>query len=61
MLLRLQKDNPEWNTSMAPYWASLPALGTSLTKHTYPEDKLILLQDRLLVRLSALQESNQCQ
>ena len=51
MLLRLQKDNPEWNVSMAPYWASLPPLGASLTKHTYPQDRLDLLQDKLLVRL----------
>lgn len=54
MLLRLQRDNPEWNVSMAPYWDSLPPLGASLTKHTYPHDRLDLLQDKLLVRTPPL-------
>jgi hypothetical protein len=54
MLLRLQRDNPEWNVSMAPYWDSLPPLGTSLTKHTYPHDRLDLLQDKLLVCICTL-------
>ena len=60
MLLRMQRDNPEWNVSMAPYWASLPASGASLTKHTYPEDKLGLLQDKLLVRMRACRSLPAC-
>jgi hypothetical protein len=47
-LLRLQKQNPAWNESMLPYWESLPLLGTSLTKQTYPAEPLDLLQDQIL-------------
>ena len=47
-LLSLQKENPAWNESMLPYWESLPQLGTSLTKQTYPAESLDLLQDQIL-------------
>ncbi len=40
--------NQEWNESMLPYWESLPRVGASLTKQTYPAEPLDLLQDRTL-------------
>ncbi|CAL8467098.1 g6634 [Coccomyxa elongata] len=47
-LLRLQMQNQKWNQSMLPYWESLPRVGASLTKQTYPAEPLDLLQDRTL-------------
>lgn len=52
-LLRTQRDNPAWNLSMSPYWESLPPVGGSLTKQTYPHDSLDMLQDKVLVRRSS--------
>jgi len=51
ILLRQQRDNPEWNASMLPYWESLPGLGGSITKENMPTDALHLLQDPVLAGL----------
>lgn len=47
-LLRQQRDNPEWNASMLPYWESLPGAGGCITKENMPTDALHLLQDPVL-------------
>jgi len=47
-LFRIQKQNPAWNRSLEPYWDSLPPVGASLTKQTYPAEQLDLLQDQIL-------------
>ena len=44
-LLRQQRDSPEWNASMLPYWESLPGAGGIITKENMPTDALPLLQD----------------
>ncbi len=51
-LLRQQRDNPEWNASMLPYWESLPGFGGILTKENMPTDALHLLQDPVLAGTS---------
>ena len=48
ILLRQQRDNPEWNASMLPYWESLPGMGGSLTKENMPTEALHLLEDPVL-------------
>lgn len=48
ILLRQQRDAPEWNASMAPYWESLPGAGGSITKENMPTGALHLLQDPVL-------------
>ncbi len=52
-LLRLQRDHPEWNASMLPYWESLPGIGGSITKENMPIDSLHLLQDPVLAGVSS--------
>jgi hypothetical protein len=53
ILLRLQRDNPEWNASMLPYWESLPSIGGSITKENMPTHALHLLQDPVLAGVSS--------
>ena len=53
ILLRLQRDSPEWNASMLPYWESLPGIGGSITKENMPTDALHLLQDPVLAGVSS--------
>ena len=48
ILLRQQRDHPEWNASMLPYWESLPRMGASITKENMPQGALHLLQDPVL-------------
>ena len=48
ILLRQQRDHPEWNASMLPYWESLPRMGASITKENMPQTALHLLQDPVL-------------
>ncbi|CAK0735270.1 hypothetical protein CVIRNUC_000553 [Coccomyxa viridis] len=48
ILLRQQRDHPEWNASMLPYWESLPRMGASITKENMPQAALHLLQDPVL-------------
>ena len=48
ILLRQQRDHPEWNASMLPYWESLPRPGASITKENMPQGALHLLQDPVL-------------
>lgn len=58
ILLRQQRDNPEWNASMLPYWESLPGLGGSITKENMPTDGLHLLQDPVLAGLISCPHPN---
>ncbi|CAL5225405.1 g8216 [Coccomyxa viridis] len=53
-LLRQQRDNPEWNASLIPYWESLPGFGGILTKENMPTDALHLLQDPVLAGTSSI-------
>ena len=49
-VLRLRLGDPEWTAKLAPYWASLPPLGTLHSKEAWSADHLDVLQDPGLAR-----------
>ncbi|KAK9845959.1 hypothetical protein WJX81_006882 [Elliptochloris bilobata] len=44
-VLRLRLGDPAWTARLAPYWASLPAQGSLLSKEAWSADHLDVLQD----------------